>query len=297
MKALGIDLGGKSIKLGIVEEGAVVASSRVPIAANCEYQTVLEGMIDAARSLLADHTDVKNCGIGSPGIIDHANGTVLYANQFKWAGASLRDDMQKALGLKARLTNDARCAALGEAIFGMGRSYTNVLMLTLGTGVGGAYICNKQLNDSNMHESVAGIFGHITAVTEGRECTCGRRGCLEAYVSAIAIEKRAAGLYGRSLEAAEVFAAARQGDSIAIDIVNEFIAALSAGAVSLANALRPQVIIIGGGLAGSADLYIDRINAILRREVYLFEYAPVIVVKAVLADAGIVGAGYYGMVR
>jgi glucokinase len=296
MKALGIDLGGKSIKLGIVEDGVIISALRVPVAANSDYHVILDGMVNAAHSLLADYGDIKNCGIGSPGIIDHAAGTVLYANQFNWAEKPLRGDLQKALSLNVRLGNDAHCAALGEAVFGAGRGYTNVLMLTLGTGIGGGYVRDGRLSDSNIHESVAGIFGHITTVVRGRECSCGRRGCLEAYASAVAIEKKAVDMYGRPLEAAEVFAAARQNDPIAGDIVKEFTIALAGGAVSLANALRPQIIVIGGGLAGSADLYIDKVNEILKKEVYLFEYAPVIAKKGELGDAGIIGAAYFGSV-
>ena len=137
MKALGVDLGGKSIKLGLTEEGRLLRSARVPVAAGAEYRVILGNMVEAARSLLAGNGDVKSCGIGSPGIVDSASGTVLYANQFEWSNAALRDDVKEALGIEVRIGNDARFAALGEAVFGAGRGYVNVVFLGLGTGVGG----------------------------------------------------------------------------------------------------------------------------------------------------------------
>ena len=137
------------------------------------------------------------------------------------------------------------------------------------------------------------IFGHEVVEGNGRLCNCGRQGCLEAYASAEAVKKRSTGLYETPQSAKEIFEKVREGDAGATHIVEEFLTYLAMGAVNISNILRPEVIVIGGGVSASADLILPRLTEELKKGVYGYEYAPVAVVQAALQNqAGIVGAAY-----
>lgn len=133
------------------------------------------------------------CGDRLPGIIDAGRGIVRYSNNFGWQDAALAEDIRRRLGLSVRMANDAQCAALGEALYGAGRGVARMAMLTIGTGVGGGFVRDGRL-ETDGYGSMAYIFGHAVIAHQGRECNCGRRGCLEAYASATAI-----GVRGRRL--------------------------------------------------------------------------------------------------
>ena len=164
-------------------------------------------------------------------------------------------------------------------------------MLTLGTGVGGCFVVDGRLESGSVHADASGIFGHMTLHPDGRPCNCGRKGCLEAYCSATAIAKRAQLALGEDTTAKDVFDAARANHPKAREIVDEFADDLGTALVSLANILRPECFVIGGGVSASADLFLPAVNETLRREVYGENYAPVKAFAAQLGNsAGIIGA-------
>ena len=138
-------------------------------------------------------------------------------------------------------------------------------MLTLGTGVGGGFVENGKLAAGSLYADAAEIFGHITVEYGGRQCTCGRRGCLEAYCSATALMRRGREVFGREVSAKEIFALAGSGNAAAAELTEEFAEYLAAGAVSLANALRPQAIVFGGGVSGSAGDFLPIIDRAFER--------------------------------
>lgn len=289
MIALGIDLGGTSAKIGVVKDGNIIESVQVPTRPDSDYQGIVEDLTDAAKKLLIYHKAQK-AGIGSPGIINTKTGVVCFSNNIRWNDAPLRDDIENALGLPAEIANDAKCAALGEAVYGAGKGFSRVAMLTLGTGVGGGFVVNGKLEKGSMYEDASSTFGHMTLVPNGRPCTCGRKGCLEAYCSATAVSQRAQQVLGIS-SVKEVFERAKNKETKAVWLVENFASYLAAAAVSLANILRPQRIVIGGGMSASAKMFLPQVQEALKREVYGSEYAPVKVVAAKLGNkAGIIGA-------
>ncbi|NLK17533.1 MAG: ROK family protein [Clostridiales bacterium] len=288
MKAIGIDLGGKSIKAGIVEGGKVL--EKVSRKTNIEggYLAILKDIIALCRELLKEAGDAGFVGIGSPGII--ANGKVDYSYNICWSGVPLEEDLKNVLSRDVKLANDAVCAALAEFYYGAGKDFTSMAILTLGTGVGGAYVDEEQVKKA-LSANITYLFGHITVVSGGLPCTCDRHGCLEAYASASAVEKRAAAELGKELSAKEVFELARENDEAALRIVNDFNRILGDGIVSICNVLRPEAVVIGGGLSASGDLILPYINEKLAKEVYGFSLKPVIALPARLGnDAGIIGA-------
>lgn len=286
---LGFDMGGTRIKYGLVQDGTVLCSGvcETPVAQG--YAAVVARMADVAEPLLRQ-ADVTAVGVASPGLIDVAQGVVCYSNNFAWQDRPLAADLAARLGRKVRLANDAQCAALGEARYGAGRGCSRMAMLTIGTGVGGGWIRDGQV-ETDRYGSMAYIFGHAAMAKPGAACNCGRHGCLECYASATAVERQGERVFGTHRSAREIFALARTGDPVARQVVQDFLDALTQGAVNLANVLRPQKIVIGGGVAGSADLILPAVNAGLQRETYGYAYAPVEAVCAQLGDqAGIVGA-------
>ncbi len=290
MKSLGIDLGGTSAKLGVVEDGIILASASVVTRADSDYEGIVRDLTETAKKLVAGHR-IRKIGIGSPGLVDSVTGKVCFSNNIRWSDAPLRDDIGRNLGVPALIANDAKCAALGEALYGVGKGCKRVAMLTLGTGVGGCFVVDGRLESGSVHADAAGIFGHMTLHPDGRPCNCGRKGCLEAYCSATAIAKRAQLALGEETTAKDVFDAARANHPKAREIVDEFADDLGTALVSLANILRPECFVIGGGVSASADLFLPAVNETLRREVYGENYAPVKAFAAQLGNsAGIIGA-------
>jgi glucokinase len=292
MMRLGIDLGGTRTKLGVVENGAVVAQDALDTRVQEGYEAVVERLAHQAQSLRAKYPDIQKVGIASPGLIDSAAGLVCYSNNFGWTDKSLRQDLAAALGIPVSIANDAHCATLGEALFGAGRGHERVAMLTIGTGVGGGFVKDGKL-EKERYGAMAYILGHATLDTSGKQCNCGRRGCLEAYASASAIEHKSRRLFSGDISVREVFEAARSGNELARSVLREFMDTLAEGAVDVANILRPHVIVIGGGVSASWDLFLPTVNQRLEKSVYGYRYAPVHAVAAQLGNlAGVMGAAH-----
>jgi glucokinase-like ROK family protein len=290
MKTLGIDLGGTRIKFGVVEAGWILREAACDTLIKEGYEAVVEQIAAGAEELYRLYPDIASAGLGSPGLIDTTKGVVRYSNNFGWNDVPICRDLERGLGLKVRVANDAQCAALGEALYGAGQGFGRMAMLTLGTGVGGGFVKDGRL-ETDEYGSMAYIFGHSIVSLRGEPCNCGRQGCLEAYASAGAIERKSAGVYHKERKAHEIFEAARGGDETAKLLVREFSEYLSAGIVDIANILRPHVIVIGGGVSGSCDLLLPKVNEELEKGVYGYSYAPVRAVCARLGNrAGMIGA-------
>lgn len=291
-KRIGVDLGGTVIKMGIVEAGKVVEEAAFDTPVSEGYEAVIDKIAKGVKTLLACCPEADCIGMGVPGLIDSGKGLVCYSNNFGWQNRHFVQDMQNRISLPVKIANDAQCAALGEALYGAGRGYGRMAMFTIGTGVGGGFVRDGKL-ESEKYGSMAYIFGHEVVEGNGRLCNCGRQGCLEAYASAEAVKRRSAGLYEAPLSAKEIFGKMREGDAGAAHIVEEFLTYLAVGAVNISNILRPEAIVIGGGVSASADLILPRLREELKKGVYGYEYAPVAVLQAKLQNrAGIVGAAY-----
>ncbi|MBO5283867.1 MAG: ROK family protein [Lachnospiraceae bacterium] len=296
-KKIGVDLGGTVIKMGIVEEGSVSEEMVFDTPVSEGYGAVLDCIAEGLGKLLAHCPEADCIGMGVPGLIDSRQGTVCYSNNLGWENVSFVQDMEKKLSMeqravKVKIANDAQCAALGEALYGAGRGYGRMAMFTIGTGVGGGFIRDGK-PESDRYGSMAYIFGHEALESKGRMCNCGRQGCLEAYASAEAVKKRSVSLYETPQSAKEIFEKAREGDVRAQCLVEELLEYLSRGAVNISNILRPEVIVIGGGVSASADLILPRLQEELKKGVYGYAYAPVTAVCAELKNqAGTVGAAY-----
>lgn len=289
MYKIGIDIGGMTAKFGLIQGDQILEQKKVETGSNLQYEEFLDAAA-ACVDALRQKGEADALGISSCGLIDSGQGKIVYSNNIAWENKPIAADLARRTALPVKVANDAKCAALAEAVYGAGRPYRRVCMLTLGTGVGGAFVCDRRLPDG-IYGDGDGILGHITVEREGRACSCGRKGCLEAYASATAVMASYREKTGLSLTAKEIFLRAGQGEDAAGKVVAEFRYYLAEGLVSLVNVLRPEVVVIGGGLAGSAGLFIGKVQEQVNRYAFGGKLLPVKVVAAQLENgAGVIGA-------
>lgn len=293
MYSIGIDIGGMSAKLGVVENGMIKNSRIIPTSSNLEYEHFLSQIEAAYGELVAMEKEQgpRIIGISSCGLIDSSQGRITYSNNIKWENKNIAADLEKKLHVPVKLANDAKCALLAEAVIGAGKAYDRVCMITLGTGVGGAYITGKRLETGNPYADASGILGHIIVNAGGRECTCGHRGCLETYASSTAIMTSYKEKTGAWKTTKDIFDQVRMGDPVSKEVLDEFKYYLGEGLVSIGNILRPQIIIIGGGVSKSSDLFIPYLEEYVNNGIFGGNAIPVCIREAELGnDAGMIGA-------
>jgi glucokinase len=259
MKAIGVDIGGTKIAVGLVQGGKVLESASTPTPANSPAK-IIAVVIDLCRPLLAAHP-VAGVGVGTAGQVNPHTGRITYAVDTLpgWGGTALGEELARALACPVRVENDVNAMAIGEMSYGAGRGLSHALYLTVGTGIGGALIWEGHLWPGT-HFS-AGELGHILVDYRGeRVCNCGQRGHLEAYAAGPAIEAR----YGGGSRLPEIVARAESGEARAREALQEGATILGAALVGLANTFDPQAIIIGGGVAESGPLWWRALEAALR---------------------------------
>lgn len=308
---VGIDIGGMSIKIGLVnEDKQIVARKVIPTRSDeLTAEQVIGNMADALLELLEEHqVSVKECqsiGVACPGMVDNEKGLVLYSNNIRWEYVPMREILQKKIPLPMYLANDADAAALAEVIAGAAKDKDNAILLTLGTGVGGGVILNRKIFSGKL---VGGCeLGHVVIKAGGKPCTCGRKGCLESYASATALmelAKEKASEYpasmmnrladGGKIDGRIVFEAEKQGDEAAKQVVEQYEEDLSIGIANFVNIFRPEVIILGGGVSAQGAYLTDALQKKVKEMCYGGDICevPDIVTSELKNDAGIIGAAY-----
>lgn len=304
---VGIDLGGTFIKGGIVDDlGNIFYSTKVATESEKGQDGVAENIAKLVDLLLIgtglSTDDVEGIGMGVPGMIDSENGIVIMSNNLKWYDFHIAEKVKELTGLKVKIANDANVATLGEAKFGAAKNKKNVIMLTLGTGVGGGIIANGQLIEGNL--SVGAELGHAVIIKDGEPCTCGRRGCLEAYASATALIRETRKAMQNdpdslmwnvgSLDDVDGKTAFeyKDTDKSAAEVVKKYIENLAAGITNYANIFRPEVVLLGGGVCAEGDNLIKPIQEIVDKETFAGSAGPKVeVLVATLGNrAGTLGA-------
>lgn len=304
---LGIDLGGTFIKGGIVDDqGVIILRDKLPTQSEKGGSGVVANIVALCKNLMnkanLSSSDLVGVGIGVPGMIDSEKGEVIYSNNLGWNNFSIASMVSECLSLPVKIANDANVAALGETKFGCGSAYSNSVMITLGTGVGSGIVIDGQLFEGN--RSAGAEIGHTVIVAGGEQCTCGRRGCLEAYASASALirdTKRVMEKHPQSKlwEASSLDAVTGKTafdyydkDEYAKAVVDHYIEKLGTGIVNVANAMRPEIIILGGGVCSEGERLINPLQQILNQNVFAGDKGPAVkILTAELEnDAGLLGA-------
>lgn len=315
MTYVGIDIGGTNLKAGLVDdEGRILARESIKIATLTNQDALTEAMVTMTENLAKDAgvtmEDIGSVGVGVPGAVEIRGGTILYTCNLPLHNVPIRRLFHKYLRLPLYVENDANCAAVGEYYAGAGRDSKRFVTITLGTGVGGGIIHNgKIFHGAN---GMAGEVGHMTIVSGGEQCACGRKGCWEQYASASALKRmtrvaieanpdsilaRMVAENGGKVSGRSAFEAARAGDGVGQAVCDEYVGYLATGIANLVNIFQPDTLAIGGGVSHERD---EQLLFPLR-ELVAGEVIPCIndkqtrIVKAELGNhAGIIGAALLG---
>lgn len=299
----GIDIGGTTVKCGLFNvKGDILEKWEIPTRTENNGINILPDVADTINGKIQerdlDRNEISGVGVGIPGPVDE-NGAVLCAVNLHWGYVQLEDQLQRLTGLPVKAGNDANVAALGEMWKGGGAGYHNVVMVTLGTGVGGGIIVNGKIVTGT--HGAGGEIGHIHVEhNETEHCNCGNRGCLEQYTSATGVVRMAkqflketdtpSVLREGKVNAKTIFDAVKAGDELAQQIAEKFGKYLGTALAVIAGVVDPEVFVIGGGVSKAGQVLLDYIQK------YYKEYAFSACKDAVFAlaelgnDAGICGA-------
>ncbi|MEY8411020.1 type I phosphomannose isomerase catalytic subunit [Lachnospiraceae bacterium 62-26] len=291
---VGIAVGGTDTRIGLIDvHQHVIAERMIKTNAERPAEEVVEEIGRTVLALLEQQKiPMDQCvgaGIGVPGTVDRKQGVVRYSNNIRWEDVDIVKEMGKYLPIPIYIANDADCAALGEVTAGAGRDYQDVIMLTLGTGVGGGIIL-----DGNIYEGkgIGGSeLGHMVIVEDGEQCTCGRKGCLEAYVSETALIRDVRRAVGKELTPEAVFASAKKDEAVKA-VVDSYIRRLGTGIVNIVNIFRPQLVLLGGGVSVQGEELIKPVEEIMRQGCFGKEKSelPQIKIASLGNEAGMIGA-------
>lgn len=306
---IGIDLGGTTMTAGLVNEnyeivGKITWATRLPRPA-ADLEKALADLCHAvAKENNIDFSDVKYVGIGTPGSVNFTTGFVGYNTNFGYYDWNLGPDMEKLLGCKVYVENDANAAAFGEYIAGGAKGYKDAVVITLGTGIGsGIILGGKIVRGFNF---AAGEMGHTVIVKGGRKCNCGRSGCWERYASARALtEDTKAAMQEHSdtlmwklvqdidhVNAKTSFDAMAKGDTLAKQVVENWMEYVACGLANVVNTFEPEVICVGGGVSNQGEVLLGPVRAYVEKETHDITGGRVPEIRAceLRNDAGVIGA-------
>jgi glucokinase len=300
---IGVDLGGTNLRTALLTpEGAVLDRHREATEASEGHKRVIERLVRSItrqRESAEGHgLEVIAVGVGAPGVIQAAQGIVVKSPNFPdWNNLPLRQHLEQAVGLPVHIENDANAAALGEQWRGAGQGINSMILMTLGTGVGGGIILDGRIWEGA--DGMAGEIGHMTILPDGRPCGCGNHGCLEMYASARGIvmsyqERRS----GATVTADQVYHEARNGDGAAVEVMAEMGRYLGIGMASLINIFNPEMIVVGGGVKDAWPLFIDAARQEVLKRAFTYPAERTRIVPSALGDdAGMMGAAAAALQR
>lgn len=310
---IGIDLGGTNIKAGVVNENFEIVA-KTSVKTNCPRPSE-EIMDDMAKvSLMAVEqagltmNDIEWVGVGTPGIANSSTGIVEYSCNLDFHDVPMADYLSEKFGKPVFVDNDANAAAYGEFVAGAAKGANNAVAVTLGTGVGGGIIIDGKIYSGS---NFAGAeLGHEVIVVDGAQCSCGRKGCFEAYSSASGLirmtkeameEDKDSIMWPMSEEDGHVsgrlaFNAMRKGDASAKKVVDKYIKHLAAGVTNIINTFQPDILCLGGGVCNEGDPLIVPLKELVKQEVYSknSKKNTEIVIAKLGNDAGLIGAAFLG---
>lgn len=317
---VGLDVGGTNLAAGVVdEEYRMLSKVSVPTRADRTIEEITDDMAAVTKAAIEEAglsvKDFRSWGIGMPSYVNPGNNLLVHANCFGWRNVPIYEYLDHKLPLEVHIENDANCAALGETLAGAAKKEQNVIMLTLGTGVGGGIIMDGKIFCGA--DLMGTELGHAKLVYNGVPCTCGQKGCVEAYCSATALirqMKEAARQVPDSflwelcggdlnkLEGKSLFEAVRRGDRTAKQVLLQYADYLSCAMSTYITLFRPDKIILGGGIANAGELLLEPLRERLVANTFAGSEigVPEVITAKLGNNAGIIGAAFlekYGVIR
>lgn len=308
MYSIGIDIGGMSIKIGVVDrDGKILLKSRVKTANS--ISKVVEDIKNLINKLLkklkVGIENIEGIGIGCPGAVNGEQGIVDFLPNLGWENVNIVKMLKKDFNVDIKISNDANVATLAEVVYGSAKNYNTAIMFTLGTGVGGGIVIDKKLFEGGYSRGAE--LGHTTLVLDGEQCTCGRKGCVECYTSATALitQTKKAMIRDKkskmweyvnndilNVDGKTAFECAKNGDKSANKVVDKYIYYLAESMLNMFNIFRPEVFILGGGISEQGEYLLNKLRAYCKKAEYGYKRAPKteIVIATLGNDAGIIGA-------
>lgn len=314
MYRIGIDLGGTNIVAGVVDKNYnLIATARCKTNAPRPADEIIGDMArmsrEAVKSANLTMDDIDGIGVGCPGACNLDTGIVERAENLDFINEPVQEKLQSLLGKPVSLENDANAAAYGEMLAGAAKGTRHALCITLGTGVGGGAIVDGHIIAG--HNFAGGELGHTVIVMDGEPCSCGRRGCWEAYASATGLIRQTKAAMGAHKDSAmwqlsengtrvngrTAFDAMRAGDETGKQVVEQYIRYLACGLTNMVNIFQPEVLCIGGGISHEGETLLAPVREIVEKEQFAQTSASKtrIVAAELGNDAGIIGAAYVGV--
>ncbi len=310
MYRLGIDLGGTNIVAGVVDENyKVIGKGKLKTNASRPAEEIVDDMANAVFAAIENagikKDEVISAGVGAPGSVDPVKGIVKYTNNLNFNNLELCRMLKERTGYEFYIENDANAAAYGEFLAGAGKGTKEFVAITLGTGVGGGIIIDRKIFSGSNY--AGGELGHTVIEMDGEPCTCGRRGCFEAYASATALIRQTKKamkedlnslmwkICGGNIDNANgltAFDAWRRGDASATKVVNTYFKYISVGITNIINIFQPELVCVGGGISGEKENLTRPVNQLVKKEVYGGTDKDFVVTAELGNDAGIIGAAY-----
>ena len=305
MYRIGIDLGGTGIKAGVVDENnTIIEQTFAPTRTDRPANEIISDLCMVAESAMnlcfVNRQECLGVGIGSPGTCDPEAGKVLRAYNLGFKDVPICDLVNFRMGMPAKLANDADAAALGEVVAGAAKGFRSALFIGLGTGVGVGVIIDGKIYSGCGFGGIEA--GHMKIQMDGELCTCGERGCFEAYASATALirqaKKAAEENPGSALNQLEkisgktIFEADASGDAVSRQVVDRYVEYLGVGISNLVNIYDPEIVVVGGGISGAGERILTPLREYVGKHIFGGEdRTPPQIVRAELGDkAGIIGA-------
>lgn len=286
---LGIDVGGTTAKAVVAKpNGELLASGLLPTGGGEEATAAVRRLArDLQRQAVRRGFVVAAAGIVTPGLIDQAGRVVTFASNLRWSDLPLADLVEADLGVPVTLANDATSAGLAELRFGHARGCPNFVHISIGTGIGASLVVDGRVLSGA--RGGAGELGHITVFSGGDECTCGRRGCLDAYAAAAGMMRRYRSAGGLGATSVPELVAARLTDPVAGATWRDAITALARGIAAVTMLTDPDLVVLGGGVAGAGAVLTEPLQDLLAREL-VWKTAPQVLTSALGDQGGRAGA-------
>lgn len=292
MYRVGIDIGGTKINIGIFSsDGTLITNKKILISDVSDIaETVYNTLSEIANNASISFGDILSCGIGIPGTVSHDGRKIIKAPNIKILHENIAEEIEQRLNIPVALVQDSRAAAWGEYLFGAGREKQCVTCITLGTGIG----CGIVMNGKILHGSLgsAGELGHIQAVPNGRQCGCGKSGCVEKYAAGGGLDITAVEILGENKSAVDLFNEAAAGNVTAVNAINNAVCMLGNAIVSVINVISPDCVLFSGGLSKQRKLYIMPLISYIKEHCYSAGEMPDIRLASLGENSPLTGAAF-----